>query len=202
MSINEEHIFKEISTDKQKAFEIIFRKYYESLCRYASSFRLDKSECEELVQELFFKIWQNRKSISITNSVSSYLYSSLRNMIINKVKHEKIKSEYAAYKKHTSDNIYINNETETSELEILINKSIEDLPTECKKVFKLSRYEGLKYREIAQQLNISEKTVENQIIKALQRLRTVLSNYLPYVLIIIVLNNIELYTSPIGVNVF
>ncbi len=158
----------------------MFRTHYSKLCAYANKFLKDIDASEEIVQELFYNLWLNRESLNIKSSVNSYLFRSVRNSCLNMIKHINIREEYKAFNEAEIKDKEENFEDsfETSELEQKIRRTIDMLPTERRKVFIMSRYDGLKYREIAEKLNISVKTVENQMGKAIKFLREQLSNYL------------------------
>ncbi len=149
---------------------------------------------EEVVQETFVKLWENRKTLNITSSLKSYLFRAVRNSSLNVIKHEKIKDKYKSYNEYEIKNhsASLDEEIDASELEIKIRKSIDLLPSERKKAFIMSRYEGLKYKEIAEKLNISKKTVENQIGKALKFLKSELAEYMT-IIVLLLANLISLF---------
>lgn len=166
-------------------FEALFNVHYSRLCAYAFNFLKEQEGSEEVVQEVFFKLWIKRQSISIESSMESYLYRSVRNASLSLIKHINIREKY---KEHNQQEIKYAEEVDqdpmnASELDLKIRMSIDLLPEQRRKIFILSRYEQLKYKEIADKLGISVKTVENQIGKALQFLRKELADYLPLVLL-------------------
>ena len=132
----------------------------------------DVNIAEELVQDVFVRLWERPDKLQQATSIKAYLYRAVINSSLNHLTRQK------TIKKHHQDisadltDAYLENVHEEQELKIWIYKEIERLPEQCKKVFKLNRFDGLKYKEIAQQLNISEKTVENHIIHALKLLRS------------------------------
>jgi RNA polymerase sigma-70 factor, ECF subfamily len=168
------------------AFEMIFRTYYQPLCSYAYTFLQDKEEAEEIVQGTFLSVWEKRDTLAIRTAVKPYLYAMVRNACLNVIKHEKIKQKHAveeialATRSHDS----VAHAVATSELETRIHDAIEKLPEQCRLVFKLSRFEELKYQEIADQLDISVKTVENHMGKALKIMREQLKDYLPLLIVL------------------
>ena len=166
-------------------FEALFNDHYSRLCAYAYNFLKEQEGSEEIAQEVFFKLWINRADIKIERSMESYLYRSVRNACLNLIKHINIREKY---KEHNKEEIEYEEQIDkdpvnASELELKIRASIDLLPEQRKKIFILSRYEQLKYKEIAAQLGISVKTVENQMGKSLQFLRKELSEYLPLILL-------------------
>lgn len=175
------------------AFEMFFKSLYQPLCNYAYSFIHDKDEAEEIVQSAFITVWEKRQSIDIKTSLKSYLYTTVRNASLNVIKHEKIKLKYAGEALAAGEKSYesVAQAVYSSELENKICQALEELPEQCRMVFKLSRFEDLKYAEIAEQLDISIKTVENHMGKALKIMREQLRDYLP-VLIAMIMYLIDL----------
>jgi RNA polymerase sigma-70 factor, ECF subfamily len=167
-------------------FEKLFKTEYSKLCSYANLFLNDPDAAEDVVQEVFFKLWKNREELTIQTTVKSYLFRAVRNGCMNVIDHLSIRDAYKLVNEEEIKESETNaiDEAIVSELEQKIRESIDLLPSERRKIFILSRFEGLKYREIADQLNISVKTVENQMYQALKFLRERLVDYLPLLLII------------------
>ena len=168
------------------AFEMIFKNFYQPLCNYAYSFVQDRDEAEEIVQATFLSVWEKRNNLSIHTGVKPYLYAMVRNASLNVLKHEKIKQQHAAVELAVAERSTesVSRTVMASELEERIFKALNKLPEQCRLVFKLSRFEELKYAEIADQLNISVKTVENQMGKALKIMREQLKDYLPLLIVL------------------
>jgi RNA polymerase sigma-70 factor, ECF subfamily len=168
-------------------FEIIFKAHYSSLCSYANQYLKDLDASEEVVQEVMLRIWMNRESLRIETSLRSYLFRSVRNGCLNMLKHEEIKNEHRILTEKKQGDTTPSGEEFliASELQQRIRKSIEDLPFERRKIFIMSRYEGLTYHQIAERLRISIKTVENQMGKALKTLKEELSEYLPWIFLLL-----------------
>jgi RNA polymerase sigma-70 factor (ECF subfamily) len=168
------------------SFEMYFRSFYQPLCNYAYSFLQDREEAEEIVQSTFLSVWEKRESLSIRTSAKSYLYAMVRNACLNVIKHEKIKQKYAGEELALAEPGYesVAHTVTSNELETRIHGAIEKLPEQCRLVFKMSRFEELKYTEIADQLNISVKTVENHMGKALKIMREQLKDYLPFIIML------------------
>jgi len=181
-------ILHSIQSGNEQAFEKLFKDQYPVLCGYARKYLNDIDQAEEVVQEMFFNFWQKRADLDITISVEAYLFRSVRNSCLNYLKHLKVREEYRL----ASNRELIRKEQEVQdtvvalELQEKIEKVIEQLPTERKRIFKMSRFEELKYKEIALKLNLSVKTVEAQMSKALKYLRLHLSDYLSIVILFIV----------------
>lgn len=168
---------------------MLFKQHYEPLCAFVYGVLKDYEASEEIVQNLFVKMWVKRKSIPADIAIKAYLYRAARNLALNQVKHFEIKDQYKKYNKEEMSIAEQNfsNPSEQNELQQLVQQAIDKLPTERKKIFLMSRNDGLKYKEIAEKLSISIKTVENQMGKALSTLRNELAEYLPAIIIAIIL---------------
>ena len=178
LSGNDRQIFEAIQHDDHTAYERIFREYYRPMVAYAFRFLNVLAESENIVQEVFLRLWQKRNEIMITTSLENYLFRSVKNQCINQIEHNKIRTGYQT--------MVIKNEedrTEYSEffLEFGLMKKIESaidaLPEKRREIFRLAREEGLKYREIADRLDISVKTVETQMTLAMRQLRESLKEF-------------------------
>lgn len=185
-----DQLAQRIKSGDEQSFELFYRKYYSRLCQFACKFLKEPEEAREIVQSVFVKLWEDRSEIDPVNSLSSYIFKITQNNCINKLRHHKVESKYIEIYKI----VYVDNH-EISPFESLIgdelneriNKIIDRLPPECRKIFSLSRIEGLKYSEIAVLLGISVKTVEAQMSKALQILRTGLKDHLGIIVFLITL---------------
>jgi RNA polymerase sigma-70 factor, ECF subfamily len=176
---------KPLQISTRSDFEVLFKTHYSSLCSYANSFLRDIDASEEVVQEVMFRIWTNRESLVIDTSMKSYLFRAVRNGCMNVMKHLKVREEYKSWRENAGDESQRSKEDDliASELEMKIREAIDRLPMERRKVFIMSRYDGLTYSQIAEKLGISVKTVENQMGKALKSLREELREYLPWILL-------------------
>lgn len=166
-------------------FDQLFLSFYEPLCRYAYTFLNDWEETEEIVQAVFLKLWENRKDIVIHTSMKAYLYTATHNACINAIKHFKVKQKYLDYIMQQEAGVDTTDRMVTEELAKQIERSIAGLPDQRRLIFSMSRFEGLKYQEIAERLNISIKTVEAQMGKALRSLREDLKEFIPLLALII-----------------
>lgn len=132
-------------------------------------------ESEDIVQSMFLKIWEKHEIITITHTFKSYLYKSVHNLCINHLDHRGIRQKHAVYAIRQGEEIQ-RPEVFPEELEASIVAAINTLPDQCRLIFTMSRYEEMKYSEIARRLEISVNTVENQVSKALKLLRTRLND--------------------------
>ena len=177
----ENELLQQIKESDKKAFELLFRLYYQPLKKFAAKLLNNTEQAEDLVQEVFVQFWESRNSIKQT-ALKSYFYTIVKNKALNQLRHLKVQQKHIAEILHTSDE-FIETEENNEEVKLKLLMSIEKLPTQCKKVFIMSRMDGLKQKEIAEELNISVKTVKNQIGKALKVLREELKVF--YTLLII-----------------
>jgi len=166
-----------LKKNKESAFDELFRKYFKNLTWFAIKMVKSHEIAEEVVQDLFVNFWEKRHELELKVSIKAYLYRAVHNNCIHATKKDKLhdSSELTLVNELTED---FENLLETSELETRIYGLIEQLPTECKRIFKLSRFEELKYKEIAERLQISIKTVETQMSRALKFLRLHMSDYI------------------------
>ena len=161
-----------------KEFEFFFRELYEPLLRYANSITNNENDSEEIVQEIFLNLWKNRKSIKITSSLSAYLYRSVYNNCLQQIKRNKLNTKYQQYAmSQINQPIEPIEELKYNELNKKVFEVLNELPENCQTIFKLSRFHGLKYREIAKKLSISIKTVEANMNKALKHFRENMRDY-------------------------
>ncbi len=187
-----------IRNGDETAFERAFRSYYERLCIYARSLLRDHDEAEEVVQSVFLTIWEKREGLEITLSLKSYLFRAVHNHCLNRFKHEAIKRNHQDYSKHflTPYHESVTDAILADELSEKIEQAVAKLPAQCQRAFRMSRFEDLKYQQIADEMGISIKTVENQIGKALGVLRRALAEYLP-ILVLVVEGLVEFLRSGI-----
>lgn len=161
------------------AFDVVFRQWYEPLCHYAC--RLadgDMDEAEDLVQQAFVKLWEQHARLEVSWSLKSYLYKTVHNACLNRLRSRKVQSKYLDFNAQQLDTMHTLPDDTSPELLERFQRAMDALPPQCRHIFELSRFETLKYREIADQLGISIKTVEAQMGKALRILRLQLADYL------------------------
>jgi RNA polymerase sigma-70 factor (ECF subfamily) len=179
MKNSDRKIFNEIKKGNLKTFERLFKKYYSSLCNYATKYLKDLNKAEEVVQELFYRLWEKRNKLDINVSLKSYLYRAVYNGCLQYLNHRAIEIRYEDYYKKQPKE-YDKDASEAinmQELNQVIDKTLNSLPERCRNIFLLNRQDGLKYREIAEKMDLSVKTVEANMGKALKLLRKNLKNY-------------------------
>lgn len=135
-------------------------------------------EAEDLVQQAFVKLWEYRGRLDVSWSLKAYLYKTVHNACLNRLRAGKVRSKYLDYNAQQLNDMYTPPDDTSPELLERFQRAMEALPPQCRHIFELSRFETLKYREIADQLGISIKTVETQMGKALRLMRTQLADYL------------------------
>ncbi|MCX6266153.1 MAG: RNA polymerase sigma-70 factor [Bacteroidetes bacterium] len=170
----------------EHALEVLFRNHFIGLCRFALGYVKNEDAAREIVQDSFVNLWEKRDSIDLSKPVKSYLTTAVRNKCINYLRdHKKFSSDLLALENLSQDGMSdMPDKLVESEMRDQINRAIAELPEKCREVFTLSRYQNLKYQQIADKLKISVKTVETQMSKALQHMRIRLAEYLPILLLI------------------
>lgn len=174
-----------LKNNRIETLEKLFNDYYSPVLLYSITMVKNREDAEDIVQQAFVSLWQKMDVLDFNISARAYLYKAVYHASLDFLKHEKVK------KRHETEFIYGNSEilhadkNEEEELYKKFEEAIDALPEQCRKIFKMSRFDGLKYREIAATLSISEKTVENQMGKALKMLRESLKNYYPLLLILL-----------------
>ena len=170
---NDEILIDRIKANDISSYEILFRKYYKILYRFVYSYLNDGVIAEDITQEIFLYLWEKRHDIVIRTTCKTYLYAAVRNKCSNYIKTELSKRKLSTDINEALLTVSSNEEDEQKQEQIKrqIKKAIDALPNKCQQIFLLSRNEGMTYEEIANELNLSKKTVENQMGIALKKLR-------------------------------
>ncbi len=179
----EKELIESIKKGNPKSFELIFKTWYKRLCIYAFDYTHQLETAEDIVKDFFVSFWNNRENLEITTSLSGYLFRSVRNACINYLVRNKTKNKTISIEEVNwielkinepySNDIFFENMV-AKEMESKISSAIEKLPESCREIFKLSRFEEMSHKKIAELLNISENTVKVQIYRALKSLRKVI----------------------------
>ena len=170
-------VVEAIRRGDSRAFDALFRQHYGALCAYAVRMTDDDpDEAEDVVQQVFIKLWEQRNDLEIRWTLKSYLYKMVHNRCLNRIRDRQNRERNLELRERTRDQVVQPSEGREEELKHRLNTALNQLPPQCRQVFELSRFEELKYREIADQLNISVKTVEAQMGKALKYMRSHLSD--------------------------
>lgn len=180
----------------EAAFEYFFHKFYNHIVGFCVQFIYNENDAKELAQEAFLNLWTQREKIKTVNGISSFLYTYSKSKCLNIIRHRKVKEKYinqTLNKKEAQLNTEILESLQfdsltITELEDLIFNSVEELPKKTKEIFRKKRIDQKKNQEIADEMNISIKTVEVHFSKAIKVLKTKLSDYLPAILLYLILN--------------
>lgn len=174
-------IFQISEKDDEKSFELLFKLLYKRLNNFSYNFVHSRELAEEIVSDVFIKLWNNRKKLSHIEAIDTYLYIATKNQSLNQISY--LSSHHLSSDK---DQIELNNfvdnfdpekEFELSQLISDINLAVDSLPSQCKTVYKLIREDGFKYKQVAEILNISVRTVETQLVRAMKKLSIALKSH-------------------------
>lgn len=170
------------------AFSFLFKKYYKDLVLFGGRFLPDKYACEDVVQSVFLKLWQERDCLEIKTSIKSFLIKSVQNSCLDVIRHNKIKNNFEEDSLQNSNIVEIDFDEYIlySDLKSHLDIALDKLPETCREAFELNRFDGLKYKEIAQKLNVSERTVEVRIGKAIGLLRQYLKDFFIIILSLLI----------------
>lgn len=174
--MTDEDLLKAIQAGDEVAFKIMYDKYYRMLCYSAYKTYPDEHKSKDFAQEVFLDLWRKRDSINIHTSIAAYLKRAVINKSIDFIRAQRFNFGDTAELEYQAE--MPEESSEQDELKALIHKTAEQLPERCRLIFFMSRFENLSHKEIAANLEISEKTIENQITKALKILRVVVNRYL------------------------
>lgn len=185
LNIADEILFECVKNDNQNALEQLFQKYYYRLCLFAKKYVDDSDLAEEIVADVFFNIWQNRNTLFITNSLKSYLFVATKNQSLNALKKAKTNrlNENVNDLQLKASPSYSDAYLKYAETKNRIDLIIEELPPQRQIIFKLSRLEGLKYKEIANKLGISVSTVQKQMLEAVKHISQYESQFISFLLL-------------------
>lgn len=175
----------QILLNQDKGFRSVFDSYYPGLLRFVKEYVKDNQDAEDIMQNVFLILWEKRNFLKSDTNLNAYLFTLAKSQCLNYLKHLKVVDKYVNVQQSEYQENYLNyyaidkfepEQIDIESLELMVEKAINDLPEQCRKVFELSRYEGLKYKEIAQRMGISVKTVESHMANALKTLRLVLKD--------------------------
>ncbi len=177
--------FNWLKMGDEREFERFFHAQFRPLVAHAIKFVRDPEEAQEIVQDTFVRLWDKREEIQAETSLSAYLYTSVRNHCYNLSKHQEVQNKFRDYVRHSSSEF----EDEANDREELLLDHMEEvvgsLPDQCQLIFRMNKFEGLKYQEIADSLDLSVKTIENQMGKALKIVREKMRAYASFSLFIL-----------------
>ncbi len=179
MKRDEKYLFSQLKSGDEKAFEYFFKTYFESLYQYAFQISREQVQAEEIVEDTFVMLWEKREQIDLHGTPKSYLFRMVYNQCLNYFKHKKVGDKYKEFFLHHQPVSDFSGSFTGYPLETLINqefqelleRSIQKLPDQCRRVFTMSRLEGRKNKEIADRLGISVNTVKTQLLRGLKAVR-------------------------------
>ncbi|NET34255.1 MAG: RNA polymerase sigma-70 factor [Cyanothece sp. SIO1E1] len=170
----------------QKRFEELFKSHFQSLCHFAKQYVQDEDTAQDICQKVFISLWQKRAEIDPKQSVVSYLFTAVKNRCLNHIRdHKKYRSKVLDLDLAEEEWTFQDDHFVEEELKEKIAEALAILPEKCRKVFEMSRYQEMTYKEIAEELGIAQKTVEAHMSKAIKTLRIHLKDYLLVYLIIL-----------------
>lgn len=178
----DELLQKQLNAGEVTALEYLFHQYYDDLCRYTLVFTKDIAIAENIVQDLFVYVWEHRETIEIHLSFEAYLYQASRYKALNYKRDKSRKEDKLLILVEQSNgrvSVGADEAIEFKELNKIVWKAIELLPNRCQQIFRLSRTEELSYREIAELMNISISTVDNQVNAAIKKIKIHVKRYYP-----------------------
>lgn len=186
----DEKLFAEISKDSHAAYSVLYNRFFPVLYTYAFKLTKDQEQAEDILQEIFISLWDNRKKLVLTHTVSTYLYTAVRYQFYRLVARDKIRENVSAELYALMDNHYPETDTDLlhNELKTIVAAMAKALPGNLGEIFIKSRIEELNNREIAEKLCLSEKTIRNQLSSASQHIRNKLIHLPGYSRILIILS--------------
>lgn len=177
-AIADKLILVQLKNSNQGVFELVFNYYYSGLVVYADQIVKNTPTSEDIVQSIFMKLWETRETLEI-RSFRSYFIQCVKNRCIDHIRSQEVKSKYHNQTVDYSQVEIPEDLWTKNELDEVLQLAINKLPPRCREIFLMSRVENMKIAEIAEKLNLSGRTVETQISKALKILRVELADYLP-----------------------
>jgi RNA polymerase sigma-70 factor, ECF subfamily len=183
-------IFTKMAEGDQGALRFFFDKYYDDLCHFINTYIHNHVISEEIVQDIFIQFWDNKKELNLSYSVKGYLYKLSKNRSLNHIRDEKRKrriydtilADYTTVS--IEDDSYLDNE----QFRLIITTAIKGLPAQCREIYALCKEGHLTYKEVAEKMGISVKTVENQMGIALKKLKANLLPYYDKIFILLIIN--------------
>ena len=188
MRLSDGNILKMLRKGDEAAFEVVFKSFYSKLYAFSKEYVTDSAVAENIVQDAFMVLWNKKTDLQEQTNLNAYLYTVVKNLSLKHLRHISVSAAYQQHEKSKKDELDLNiqalNDLETSrlavkEIEQIIEETLNELPPRCREVFEMSRFSGMKNREIADELGISEKAVEANISRALKTLKISLKDYLP-----------------------
>lgn len=177
--LSDEELLSQLKQGKRNAFNQIYERYYAVLYAHAYRKLQNKEEVRDILQNLFVYIWNNKENLNVNSSLSAYLYTSVRNRILNFIRDTKVRAQYATSLQEFAEKgeNLVENQLQEKELIRIVEQEIAQLPPQMRLIFEMSRNLEMSHQEIANELNISSLTVRTQVRNALRILRVKLGTY-------------------------
>ena len=194
----EKETLEQLKKGDPKAFELVFRLWYEPLVNFADEYISDIESSRNIVQNIFMRLWEKHSLVDPDSNLKSYMYMATRNSCLSHFRHLRVETAFFEKSRKNSENLQLNYEAlheldieqiDLTKLEKLIQETIDSLPERCREVFIMSRYDELKNKEIAEKLNISVKAVEANITRAIAKLRENTHEYIPELVLFLIFNS-------------
>ncbi|MDD2299759.1 MAG: RNA polymerase sigma-70 factor [Fermentimonas sp.] len=177
-------LFKRVAfDDNEQAFKVLFVEFYPSLCVFAMRFVDGEEAARDIVQDVFFNVWKGRKSMFVTSSFRNFLITSVRNQCVDYLRRQKLEHQFMEKGRLTGIQTSPEEMYTLKELEVVLNRALAKLPDNVREAFEMNRFKGMTYNAIAEEMEVSPKTIEAYMSKALKILRVKLSDYLPLLIL-------------------
>jgi RNA polymerase sigma-70 factor (ECF subfamily) len=176
--LSDQDLLQLLSKGSQPSYTVIYDRYSELLFRHAYNMLEDRAEAEDVIQEVFLMLWTKRAEMTNARSLSAYLYSSVRNRILNHLSHQKVIDKYLRALPETTTGYTTDERLREKELAAIIEKELAAMPPKMREIFLLSRDQQLSHKSIGEALNISDKTVKQQVYKAVKLLKGRVEHFL------------------------
>lgn len=180
---------------KKDAFSAIYDIYFPKLLRFTRTYLIEEEEAEQIVQDIFISLWEHKEIIPSLQNINAYLFTLVRNRCVDYLRKEvnqgihkaslsEVENKEMQLKLYSLE-MFDDDRMSEDDIETLLQQAIDQLPDRCREIFVMSRLQNMKYKEIAQKLEISPNTVENQIVIAIRKLKEELKDYFPLFLFIV-----------------
>lgn len=172
----------------RESFSLLFSTYYKDLILFAGTYIPDRMACEDIIQTVFMKLWNEREIIELKCSWKSYLLTSVRNQCLNELQHQNVVQEHVKYSQlnYALESFNTENYVLYSDLENHYKKALDKIPSGCREVYEMHKVKGLKYKEIAELTGLPVRTIESRIARTVVLLRGYLKDYLPVCVSVII----------------
>lgn len=182
--LNWRFLSNEIRKDDEKAFEYIYQTLYPRLCAFANQYVNDNDAAEDVVSDVMYELWRKKRTFESFESIKAFLYVSVRNKSLSYLRKQNISLKHSEEIKKTSTESFFKEHLIEEELTGILRQALDQLPEKARKVFELSCIEGLKYKEVAEDLNVSINTVKSQRARAIKLLKELLEGQVLWIFLL------------------